>query len=167
MLQIKLTEKQRKEFLRSFPERDMQQELKILFEKMYNTSVYILQGTDEFGKDLIIKKDEPMAGSKYISVVVKMGDISGAVKDSQLRIVRDQIEQSFESDCYINDKIGNIKVDEVFVVLFGTFSNNAQENLKTFIDKRYPRLVDTFDINDMDKYFMDYYREVFCGASGL
>ena len=62
MLQIKLTEKQRKEFLRSFSERDMQQELKILFEKMYNTSVYILQGTDEFGKDLIIKKDEPMGG---------------------------------------------------------------------------------------------------------
>jgi hypothetical protein len=50
MLQIKLTEKQRKEFLRSFPECDMQQELKILFEKMYNISVYILQGTDESRK---------------------------------------------------------------------------------------------------------------------
>ena len=96
-----------------------------------------------------------------------MGDISGAVKDTQLMIVNNQIEQSFEKDFYINDKIGNKKVDEVFVVLLGTFSNNAQENLKIFINKRYPRLVKTFDINDMDKCFMDYYREVFCGASGL
>ncbi|MEN8220625.1 MAG: NACHT domain-containing protein [Pseudomonadota bacterium] len=167
MLQIKLTEKQRKEFLKSFTERDMQKELKILFEKMYKTSVYILQGTNEFGKDLIIKKDEPMAGTRYISVVVKMGDIKGSVKDKQLFIVKNKIEQSFETNFYINDKIGQQKVNEVFVVLFGTFSNNAQKNIETFIDKHYPRLVTKYDINDMDKYFLEHYPEVFCGASGL
>lgn len=167
MLQIKLTETQRKIFLKSFSEREMQQELKVLFEKMYKTSVYILQGTEEFGKDLIIKRDEP-TGTRYISVVVKMGDISGAVKDMQLFIVKNQIEQSFKRDFYINDKIGLQKINEVFVVLFGVFSNNAQINIDIFLkDQHFSRQVQLFDINDMDKYFMQYYPEIFCGASGL
>lgn len=167
MLQIKLTETQRKVFLKSFSERDMQQELKVLFEKMYKTSVYILQGTEEFGKDLIIKINEP-TGTRYISVVVKMGDISGAVKDTQLLIVKNQIEQSFKKDFYINDKIGLQKVNEVFVVLFGVFSNNAQINIDIFLkDQHFSRQVKLFDINHMDEYFIQYYPEIFCGASGL
>jgi hypothetical protein len=167
MLEIKLTEKQRKEFLKSFSEIDMQKELKVLFEKMYKSSVYILQGTDEFGKDLIIKEDTP-TGIRYISVVVKMGDISGAVKDTQLMIVRNQIEQSFKTNFHINDKIGKQIVNQVFVVLFGVFSNNAQENIKTFLTEQYySRDVKLFDINDMDKLFVKHYPEIFCGASGL
>lgn len=166
MINIKLTEKQRKDFLRSFSEREIQQELQILFEKMYKTPVYILQGTQEFGKDLIIKIEEPVA-IRYISVVVKMGDISGAVKDKQLMIIRNQIEQSFEKDFYISEEIGPNSINEVFVVLFGKFSNNAQDNLHIFIEKRYPRQVKLFDINKMDKFFLNHYPEVFCGASGL
>ena len=52
MEHVKLSEKQRKEFLKSFREIDIQKELKILFEKMKKSSVHILQGTEEFGKGI-------------------------------------------------------------------------------------------------------------------
>jgi len=140
MSKLKLSESQRKDFLRSFTERDMQKELKILFEEMYKTSVYILQGTDEFGKDLIIKRDDP-TGTRYISVVVKMGNVSGAVKDPQLQIISNQIAQSFEKSFHLGDGIGEKDVNEVFVVLLGNFSNNAQDNLNIFIEKNTQELL--------------------------
>lgn len=163
---MKLTVNQRKEYLKSFLELDMQKELKILFEKMFSTSIYILQGANEFGKDLVIRKDEP-TGERYISVVVKMGDISGSVRDTQLRTIRDQVEQSFSTDCYIDDKIGKVKINETYVFLFGNFSNNAQENIDTFIKRNYEGRVSTFDICKIEEYFLKYYPEIYHGASGL
>ena len=168
MEHVKLSEKQRKEFLKSFREIDIQKELKILFEKMKKSSVHILQGTEEFGKDLIIKDVDPMA-TRYISVVVKMGDISGAAKDTTLNVIKNQVEQSFEIPFSIPDELGEKKINEVYVILFGMFSNNAQKNIDIFLGKnsKYSGRVTLFDISDMDKFFCDYYPEIYCGASGF
>lgn len=166
MKNLFLSTNQKQNYLKSFKELDMQKELKFLLEKMYpNDSIYVLQGTQEYGKDIVIRLNEPV-GTRYISIVVKMGDISGKARDSTLATIQNQIEQSFGKDFFIPDELGSKKINETYVFLLGAFSNNAQENIKIFIHNHFPGRVKLFDIHKIESYFTKYYPEIYSGASG-
>ena len=126
---IKLTERQKKDILKSFKETDMHKELKILFEKMYpdNTNVYNTHGREENGKDIIISKNDPLSGTLDIAVVVKMDKLSGTAYDKSIQEIRNQVEQSFERETYIKDNNRRVKADKVFIFIFGEVSNQAED----------------------------------------
>lgn len=165
---IKLTERQKKDILKSFKETDMHKELKILFEKMYpdNTNVYNTHGREENGKDIIISKNDPLSGTLDIAVVVKMDKLSGTAYDKSIQEIRNQVEQSFERETYIKDNNRRVKADKVFIFIFGEVSNQAEQNLHTNLIS-YKGRYEIKNIDDIVKYFTTSFPEVFYGASGL
>ena len=165
---LKLTERQKKDILKSFKEIDMHNELKILFEKMYpdNTNVYNTHGKEENGKDIIISKNDPLSKTLDIAVVVKMDKLSGTALDKPIQEIRNQVEQSFERETYIKENNRRVKADKVFIFIFGEVSNQAEKNLHTNLI-RYEGRYEIKNIDDIVQYFSKSFPEVFYGASGL
>lgn len=167
MLNVMLSNSQKKKLLREFGEIPMHKELQLMFQKMYprDTSVYITHGRDEMGRDLIISKQDP-TGTENIAVVVKMDKLSGSASDKSVHEVIMQINQCFQVPKAVEDQLKALKTDRCYVCIFGEISNKVQDNLDASLRAHEGR-IKYFDIEKLIEYFTEYYPNIFLGASGL
>jgi len=130
-------------------ELDMHKELIILFEKMYitNTKVHYTHGPNEFGRDIIISRYDPIKDYNT-AIVVKMDKLSGGNMDRGVLDIAGQVAQCFTIDIKAKDSFNKLPIDDVFIIVMGEISNNAIENLDSKIHLYKDRCT-KFDINKM------------------
>lgn len=172
----RLTREQRAKILKALAETQLHVALKELFSRIDpQAHVEITHGRDEYGKDLVLVRQDPFQ-TRTIAVVVKMGDISGrtrghvdqlakdvnavfsAVEEKRLEEIESQVKQAVIHPAETKAHINQLKVDEVWVFLAGDLSNNARRRLEREID---PRVRVVRDMDWLVENFSEHYPQVF------
>lgn len=106
-----LSVSQKKEILRSMKETHMHKELAILFENMYDdkTKIHITHGPNEFGRDIIISKKEPLK-EHNTACVIKMDKLSGNNMDKGILDIVGQVQQCSVLCSKVTQSIFNPKI---------------------------------------------------------
>ena len=177
-----LSKAQRRKIIMDYPETDLHQSLKELFQAMEpNYAVEITHGAQEFGKDLVIVKLDNFT-QEVIGVVVKCGNIRGKthghVDDlkfhtktvlsereavlsegdkKKLEEIRSQTEQTLAHPAEIKSILEDLPISKVYIVLNGEFSNNARKRL----NKEFGTEIEIFDINWLIDHFTKFYPQIF------
>jgi hypothetical protein len=165
----------RKNILREIPEVELHPYLARMFRAMnLNWWVEVTHGDDEFGKDLVIVRDDAL-GSDVIAVVVKRGDIRGktsgdvdvlaervsdALTAKGERITREiesQIRQAKSHDAVSRDRVSRLQVNQVIAIVVGEMSANARQRL----EKEVMPQGKVFDLPWLVDSFTAYYPQVF------
>lgn len=157
-----LTVGQKHAILREMPELEMHKKLKTLFEKMFpQKQVYIGQGVNEFGKDLVLIGSDPLSGEHVTAIVVKMGNLSGSADSGIIGTINTQILQAFNVGTYFKEIGREVKANSVIVAIFGQISNNLEKTLNGYLGQ-YPNLdIKVKKIDDLTLLFDQYYSKVF------
>jgi flagellar biosynthesis GTPase FlhF len=151
------------EIIRNIPEKTLHFEIRELLTIMNPDSyIEVTHGTDEFGKDLVMVKKEPM-GEMVYAMVVKTGDISSRAS-KEIAVIKDQVNEAFAHPAVLNgfEASGNLEVTYVYVIIAGQLSGNAMIRLKAEINNPIKRT--NLQILDMDwlvTNFTKYYPYVF------
>ncbi len=156
-----LTFECRKDILSGFKETDLHKYLKELFSRMeQNYVVEITHGANEFGKDLVLVRDDQFGKSAF-GIVAKSGDIRG---ESAGRIdeIKSQVEQAFDHPATLKSMYEDLNISEVWIVLAGELSGNAQERLEKQIKYKNIRI---FPIKWLVENFTIFYPQVFFEAN--
>ncbi len=171
-----IDKEKRGDLLKSIPEVEMHRHLKELFQAMEpNYVVEVTHGSTEFGKDLVIVKQDKF-GSDAIGVVVKCGDIKGttlgevdqikgriktAVESGakKIREVSSQIEQALAHPAALKSVFETIQVTKVFCVIAGGCSNQARTRLEKEVVNNAP--VEVFDLDWLVDSFTEFYPQIF------
>ncbi|MFX0133500.1 MAG: NACHT domain-containing protein [Candidatus Hodarchaeota archaeon] len=152
-----LPKSKRQEILTSFEEIEMHKHLKELFQALEPSYVVeITHGPGEFGKDLVMVKDD-VWGRSVIGFVVHKGDIKAKTLGDVDKILS-QVKQAFSHPVKIKTIAKKLQVDEVRIVLIGEFSQNAIERLEKENENRNVKYL---DINWLIDNFTEYYPYVF------
>lgn len=155
----------RKRLLLELTEPELREQLRCLFISMLPlATVEITHGNDEYGKDLVIVRDETY-GTEGYAVVVKAGDkITGKTRGA-VDEIKSQVEQSFAHPAVLKSRVGRLSVSEVWVVLAGGITKNVVERLERELVGRtrvyaLDELVDLFTVHYPEVFFtgavMDY-----------
>ena len=148
--------------LLSFPEVELHEPLKSLFEKMEDTDlVEITHGNDEFGRDLVIEHKDAW-GKRYIGVIVKKGDASGKITGESAKVVDKivmQAKEALSNPCPLREISADVvSISEIRVIFAGKLTTQAvwrvQNEIKT-------ASVRAFSIGWLIEKFTEYYPEVF------
>lgn len=166
-----LSFEQRKIIIEAIREVDLHKYLKSLFKAMEPSyDIQITHGPNEFGKDLVIVKEDNFS-TDVIGVAVKRGDIfaktSGDVEplvdaislmlNSAGREVVSQVKQAVRHRAVIKTKFETLKVTTVFVVIAGNVSRNARERIVREVTEP----VEIFDITWLVNNFTEFYPNIF------
>jgi len=105
---------------------------KIFKEVIYN------HGTDEFGKDILYKKEDEFGNTIHGGVQVKLGKISGSTR-SELNEIINQIKDAFQVpvDKKLNSSYNSYYIKELLIICSGKYTNNAKKKIIEKIDKAY------------------------------
>lgn len=126
----------KEQVLKSYIGREDQFRLEVvkpLFQQM-GFEVFDRQGSDEFGKDLILRKSTDF-GDEWTAVIVKSKDITNTSRAKEKAVVYDvkrQVSQCWDlnlaptTECFPN---------KVLLVTCGTISTNAQHEIQNSHDK--------------------------------
>ncbi len=151
-----LSREARKGILMSFKEVDLHPLLKSLLSEMDPDSlVEITHGHDEYGKDLVMVKDDPF-GRTVTAIVVKTGDIRAKTL-GKIDQVKSQVDQATTHPARLRAIAGPLPVSAVWVVLAGELSNQAHTRLR---EVSAPDLR-VYDLNWLVESFTEYYPQVF------
>ena len=170
-----LTKDSRRQIIMDYKELDLHVQLKELFQVMQpNYTVEITHGNEEYGKDLVIVKSDEF-GNEVFGVVVKCGDIKGKtvgdVDELKYRVenvfskteekrkdeIKSQIQQALAHPAEMKSYLEDLPVTKVYVVLAGTFSNNARKRLRSEL----PDKIEIYDVNWLIEKFTEFYPSVF------
>lgn len=158
-----LPENHKFDIIRGLKETELHKELKELLSAMDpNSYVEITQGSDEFGKDLVMVRDDPL-GDRITGIIVKTGDIrsrqSGTIDD-----IKSQVGQAFSIPASLKgfEFQGDLDVTFVTVIIAGILSKQAMIRLKAEINEpvKRPNLI-IHDLKWLVDNFTQYYPYVF------
>jgi len=138
-------------------------ELKILLENIYpNSYVEILQGAEEKGKDIVVRRKNEIGKYNHISCVVKAVDkLSGSATGKTAELVL-QIQQSFKTKAQLKDIHEEVIISEVYVINTGTISGGAKRNILELINEpAYRNNITFFDIEKLIELFEEHYPEFY------
>jgi len=139
------------------------QELKILLENIYsNAYVEILQGAEEKGKDLVVRKQDDFGKYEHIAFVVKAVEkLSGSATGKTAELVI-QIQQAFKTKAQLKDIHEEVSISKVYVVNTGTISGGAKDKILSLIDEpSYRNNLAYFAIEDLIGLFERHYPEFY------
>lgn len=152
-----LSKEARKNVLMSFKEVDLYPHLKSLLTNMAPESlVEITHGVDEYGKDLVMVREDRF-GQTVTAIVVKTGDIRAKTL-GKIDEVKSQVNQAIAHPAILKAIKGPLTVSTVWVVLAGELSGQAQTRLEREVDARDLKI---YDLNWLIDYFTEYYPQVF------
>src|SRR5882672_2382277 len=170
-----LPKEERKRLLAEIPETDLHGYLAQLFRAMHAEYwVEVTYGADEFGKDLVVVRNDPLSPD-VIGVVVKRGDIraktAGDVDEVKGLVelvltgkgqritseILSQIAQAQDHSAALKGYARDFKVNKVIVILAGEMSNNA----RTRIEREVAGKGQVYDLPWLVDAFTDYYPQVF------
>lgn len=165
----------RREILMSYKETDLHFHLKELFVAMEPSyTVEVTHGSREFGKDLVIVRQDSMT-TDVIAVVVKCGNIkaktlgevdevvekiNATLKDGSDRKVREiesQIRQAYLHKAELKDFFRTLPVNKVFVVIAGAISGQG----RTRLEREISGPVEVFDVEWLISNFTEFYPQVY------
>ena len=165
----------RRQIIMNYKETDLHHFLKNLFQAMESDyTIEVTHGSQEFGKDLVIVKSDKFT-EEVIGIVVKRGNISGRTigdvdslkeridkilpktMERKLSEISSQIQQALAHPAEMKSILQSLPVSKVFVVLAGTFSNQARLRLT----KELAMEIKIFDINWLIDNFTEFYPQIF------
>jgi len=120
-------------------------------------------GSAEKGKDVICYYIDPSGEKKYISIVLKRGDIHGSVsKSGNAGEILIQITQSFDEPYTNVYSLKELTIDECWVVTSGRIKNTAVESIRGMLKKsnldKLVRFVDGNKLYELiNQYMPDYW----------
>jgi len=138
-------------------------ELKILLENIYPDSyVEILQGTEEKGKDIVVRRKNNFGHYEHIAFVVKaLEKLSGSASGKTGELVI-QIQQAFKTKAQLKDVHEEVAISQVYVVNTGTISDGAKRKILSLIDETsYKNNLYYFALEDLIKLFEEHYPEFY------
>lgn len=144
-------------------ENEFHKELKILLENIYKDAyVEILQGSEEKGKDLVVRKKNNFGEYEHIAFVVKaLEKLSGSASGKTGELVI-QIQQAFKTKAQLKDIYEEVSISKVYVVNTGTISGGAKNNILSLIDENaYKNNLHYFAIEDLIGLFEENYPEFY------
>ncbi len=135
----------KRDFLLSKPERELHEILKHLFDKAEDKSLAeITCGRDEFGRDLVIKRQDPY-GESYVGVIVKKGDESGKITgetDGVVDNIISQGNQAITHPCLLREiSVGSVSINSIFVIFVGRLTDHASQRIERELKIASARLV--------------------------
>ncbi len=149
----------RKKMIEQLGEIELQKHLKELFSAMdSNLEVSITHGPDEYGKDLVLVRHDPIS-TQARAVVVKCGSITGKA-NGPIDTIKSQVGMALDHP-YSPDGIKQISISEIIIVASGNISTNAKERLEREFQK-FPILF--YDLATLVKLFTAHYPRVFFGG---
>lgn len=156
--------REKKEILNSINEKEFRQDLIIpLLSKMGYLAPIEYHGTSERGKDIICFEYDRLNEQRFLSVVAKVGDLTGsAASNAGLMNVVSQVQQAFDvpyEDLY---NMRQVYINEVWVMTSGKIVSGAQESVintlrKNNLDKQIRIIGDDRLIYLIDKHFSTYW----------
>jgi len=152
-----LPKAKRKDILLNIRETKLHEYLKELFNNLskdYN--IEITHGNKEYGKDLVLYKDEPW-GEDCIGVLVHCGNIKGKTVGAVDKI-NSQISQAFSHSIQLKEKIKAINISKLLIILNGSFSRNAIERIE---GENKDNKIELLDINWLVNQFTSNYPQIF------
>ena len=152
-----LSKETRKNILLSFKEVDLHPHLKNLLTKMDPESlVEITHGHDEYGKDLVMVREDQF-GQTVIAMVVKTGDIRAKTL-GRIDEVKSQVNQAIAHPAILKTIRERLTVSKVWVILAGELSGQAHERLEKEVEARD---ITIYDLDWLIEHFTEYYPQVF------
>jgi len=174
----RLPREQREQILAAYKETDMHRHLKQLLQAVEpNYTIEITHGDEEFGKDLVIVREDSVS-LDVIAVIVKRGDVKGKTagdvddvaqrtggllkgsKKATLDEIRSQIRQAETHPAEMRRIYARLPVNQVMVVLVGLISKNARERLEHEV----PNNVSIRDLRWLVDMFTAHHPQVFFEA---
>lgn len=144
-------------------ENEFHKDLKVLLENIYKDAyVEILQGSEEKGKDLVVRKKNDFGEYEHIAFVVKaLEKLSGSASGKTGELVI-QIQQAFKTKAQLKDIHDEVSISKVYVVNTGTISGGAKSKILSLIDENvYKNNLHYFAIEDLIKLFEENYPEFY------
>ncbi len=129
-----------------------------LFQKLPRVlDVEYTHGTQEFGADIILQRDEEILGnSEYIGIVIK----SKPIKQDLAEIIR-QIDECFQIPRTFKNGKENIRISTVWVVTNSKIEHNAKVKINSQFASRKVEFVDGSRIKSLiDKYLPSYWSNI-------
>lgn len=152
-----LSKERRKGILTSFQEKELHEHLRELLSGIEpNYLAEITHGREEYGKDLVLVKEDRF-GRTALGVVVKTGNIGGRTA-GRVDEIKSQVEQAFAHPATLREIFEDLSISEVWIVLAGELSGNANKRLKAELKDK---SIKVFDINWLIDKFTEYYPQVF------
>src|SRR6266853_3538019 len=174
----RLPREQREQILVAYKETDMHRHLKQLFQAVEpNYTIEITHGDEEFGKDLVIVREDSVS-LDVVAVIVKRGDVKGKTagdvddvakrtggvlkgsKKASLDEIRSQIRQAEIHPAEMRSIYARLPVNQVMVILVGLISKNARERLEHEV----PNNVSIRDLKWLVDMFTAHHPQVFFEA---
>ena len=150
-----LSTEAKKQILLSFREVELHRYIKKLFENMDPSCIVeVTHGPNEYGKDLVLVRQDNF-GQTVIAVIVKIGDISAKTL-KKVDEVKSQIAQAQKHPAKLKTFSKSLPVSDVWVVLAGKISNNAQTRLQNEVS-----VSRIFDLGWLIENFSKYYPQIF------
>jgi len=144
-------------------ENEFHKDLKVLLENIYKDAyVEILQGSEEKGKDLVVRKKNDFGEYEHIAFVVKaLEKLSGSASGKTGELVI-QIQQAFKTKAQLKDIHEEVTISKVYVINTGTISDGAKRRILNLIDENvYRNNLHYFAIEDLIKLFEENYPEFY------
>lgn len=150
---------EKKEILKKLSEKEFRQDLIIpLLSKMGYIAPIEYHGTNERGKDIICFEYDRLKEQRFLSVVAKIGDLTGdAATDKGLMNVVNQVQQAFDNPYEDLFNMKQVLINEVWIMTTGRIISGAEESVirtlrKSNLDKqirfiRDDRLIQLIDTN--------------------
>lgn len=137
--------------------------LKELLQFVYpDAYIEILQGTDEKGKDLVLRQKNSISGYDNWAFVVKAVDkLDGKATGKSAEIVT-QVRQAFKTSAQLSDINQPITISKVYVVNTGTITEGSKRNILHEIEEQpFKNNVDWIDVAKLIEMFEEYFPEFF------
>lgn len=148
---------ERESRLLSLKETELHSYLKELFGRMDPHSlIEITHGADEFGKDLVMVRDDPFE-RRVIGIIVKIGDIRAKTL-KKVDEIMSQCNQAFSNPAQLKSINDRLPVSTVWVVLAGKISRQAHQRIETEV--RFHN-VKIYDLQWLVDNFTEFYPQVF------
>ena len=155
---------EKKEILKKLSEKEFRQEVIIpLLSKMGFIAPIEYHGTSERGKDIICFEYDKLNEQRFLSVVAKIGDMTGdASTDKGLLNVVNQVQQAFDNPYEDLFNMKQVLINEVWIMTTGRIISGAEESVirtlrKNNLDKQIRFIRDDRLIQLIDTYFGTYW----------
>jgi len=144
-------------------ENKFHKDLKILLENIYKDAyIEILQGPEEKGKDLVVRKKNDFGKYEHIAFVVKAVEKLSGSATGKTAEISTQVQQSFMTKAQLKDVHEEVTISKVYVVNTGTISDGAKRKIiDTLLMPNYKNNLEFIDIETLIGYFEEHYPEFY------
>lgn len=139
------------------------QELQILLQLIYpDAYIEILQGANEKGKDIVLRRKNSLTGYDNWAFVVKAIEKLDGRASGKTAEVATQVRQAFRTPAQLTDIYESVTISKVYVVNTGSITEGSKRNILEEIEEHpYKNNVEWVDLQTLMQWFTDYYPEFF------